>query len=143
MNILREVVIKIKTVQYDNVAQTSDVIELVTEAKYFKKNNSAYLVYEESELSGLEGTTTKIKINNNKVELKRIGKHDSNMVFEQDKRFESIMVTPMGNIPLEILTNRILYKENDEPFDIKLEIEYSISLRGLFQGKNIMKIEVV
>ena len=65
------------------------------------------------------------------------------MVFERDKRFESIMVTPMGNIPLEILTNRILYTESEEPFDIKLEIEYSISLRGLFQGKNIMKIEVV
>lgn len=143
MNILKEVVIKIKTVQYDNATQMSDVIELVTEAKYFKKNNSTYLVYEESELSGLEGTTTKIKINNNKVELKRIGKHDSNMVFEQDKRFESIMVTPMGNIPLEILTNRILYNQQDEPFDIKLEIEYSISLRGLFQGKNVMKIEVV
>lgn len=143
MNILKEVVIKIKTVQYDNATQMSDVIELVTEAKYFKKNNSTYLVYEESELSGLEGTTTKIKINNNKVELKRIGKHDSNMVFEQDKRFESIMGTPMGNIPLEILTNRILYNQQDEPFDIKLEIEYSISLRGLFQGKNVMKIEVV
>lgn len=140
---MKEVVIKIKTVQYDNATQMSDVIELVTEAKYFKKNNSTYLVYEESELSGLEGTTTKIKINNNKVELKRIGKHDSNMVFEQDKRFESIMVTPMGNIPLEILTNRILYNQQDEPFDIKLEIEYSISLRGLFQGKNVMKIEVV
>lgn len=140
---MREVVIKIKTVQYDNSTQLSDVIELVTEAKYFKKNNNAYLVYEESELSGLEGTTTKIRINNNKVELKRIGKHDSTMVFECDKRFESIMVTPMGNIPLEILTNRILYTESEEPFDIKLEIEYSISLRGLFQGKNIMKIEVV
>ncbi len=143
MIILKEVVIKIKTVQYDNATKASDVIELITEAKYFSKNSSAYLVYEESELSGLEGTTTKIKINNNKVELKRIGKHDSTMLFEKDKRFESIMATPMGNIPLEILTNNIVYSKQEEPFKLELEVEYSISLKGLFQGKNVMKIEVI
>ncbi|MGB5822965.1 MAG: DUF1934 domain-containing protein [Proteocatella sp.] len=140
---MKEVVIKIKTVQYDNATKLSDVIELVTEAKYFSKNNSEYLVYEESELSGLEGTTTKIKISNNKVELKRIGKHDSTMLFEKDKRFESIMATPMGNIPLEILTNKIVYSKQEEPFKVDLEVEYSISLKGLFQGKNVMKIEVI
>lgn len=143
MNILKEVVIKIKTVQYDNSTKESDTIELVTEGKCFNKNESMYLVYEESEISGLEETTTKIKIKNDKVELKRIGKHESSMIFEKDKRFESIMPTPMGNIPLEVLTNKIEYNKVDDPFKLNLEVEYSISLKGLFQGKNIMKIEAV
>lgn len=143
MKNLKEIVIKIKTVQYDNATKMSDVIELTTEAKYFKKNSSHYLIYEESELSGLEDTTTKIKMTGSKVELKRIGKHDTEMVFEKDRRFESLMTTPMGNIPLEILTNRISFSQQDEPFNLDLEVEYSISLKGLFQGKNVMKIEVI
>ncbi len=143
MKNLKDIVIKIKTVQHDNATNISDVIELTTEAKYTKKNNNHYLVYEESELSGLEDTTTKIKMTSNKVELKRIGKHDSEMVFENKRRFESLMTTPMGNIPLEILTNRISFNQQDEPFKLDLEVEYSISLKGLFQGKNVMKIEVI
>lgn len=133
--------INIKTIQYDHNSKEHDVIELRTEGKYYKKNNADYLVYEESELSGLLGTTTKIKIMENQVELKRSGEHESVMSFEKDKRFQSIMTTPVGNIPLEILTNNISFDMMSDPLSIKLEFEYNIALRGLFQGKNLISIE--
>lgn len=133
--------INIKTVQYDHESKEHDVIELRTEGKYYNKNQADYLIYEETELSGLSGTTTKIKIKDNQVELRRIGDHESAMHFEKDKRFQSVMPTPMGNIPLEILTNNITYDILPDPLFLKLEFEYSISLKGLFQGKNIISIE--
>ncbi len=138
---MEDVIINIKTVQYDSDSQEQDVIELRTDGKYYNKDGSDFLVYEESELSGLLGTTTEIKIKGNQVELNRIGEHESTMSFEKDKRYQSIMSTPMGNIPLEIMTNNICFDLNKDPLSLKLEFEYSIALKGLFQGKNLIKIE--
>lgn len=138
---MENVMINIKTVQYDHSSKEHDVIELRTEGKYYKKNDADYLVYEESELSGLSGTTTKIKIKDNQVELKRIGEHQSAMSFAKDKRFQSVMPTPVGNIPIEIMTNNISFNILPDPLFIKLEFEYSIALKGLFQGKNLISIE--
>ncbi|MDO5096805.1 MAG: DUF1934 domain-containing protein [Peptostreptococcaceae bacterium] len=133
--------INIKTVQYDSTSKEQDVIELRTEGKYYQKNDAKYLIYEETELSGLLGTTTKIKIKDNQVELRRIGEHESAMSFQKDKRFQSVMPTPVGNIPLEIMTNSIRFDMLPDPLSLKLEFEYSIALKGLFQGKNLISIE--
>ncbi len=138
---MENVMINIRTVQYDNASKEQDVIELRTEGKYYKKNDASYLIYEESELSGLLGTTTKIKIKDNQVELRRIGEHQSSMSFQKDRRFQSIMATPAGNIPLEIMTNNVTFDELMDPFSLKLEFDYSIALKGLFQGKNTICIE--
>lgn len=138
---MEDVIINIKTVQYDNNSKEHDIIELRTEGKYYNEDGTDFLVYEESELSGLLGTTTEIKIKDNHVELNRKGEHESSMSFEKDKRYQSVMSTPMGNIPVEIMTNNISYDIDKDPLSLKLEFEYNISLRGLFQGKNIISIE--
>ena len=140
-DILKDVIINIKTVQYDNNTDEEDIIELRTEGKYYNEDDTDYLIYEESELSGLLGTTTEIKIRGNQVELNRKGEHESTMSFEKDKRYQSVMSTPMGNIPIEIMTNNISYDLDNDPLSLKLEFEYSIALKGLFQGKNVISIE--
>lgn len=140
-DILEDVIINIKTVQYDSSSEEHDTIELRTEGKYYSDDGTDFLIYEESELSGLLGTTTEIKIKGNHVELNRIGEHESKMSFEKDKRYQSVMSTPMGNIPLEIMTNNISYDLHKDPLSLRLEFEYSIALKGLFQGKNTISIE--
>ena len=140
-DILKDVMINIKTVQYDNNTEEEDIIELRTEGKYYNEDGTDYLIYEESELSGLLGTTTEIKIKGNQVELNRTAEHESTMSFEKDKRYQSVMSTPMGNIPIEIMTNNISYDLDKDPLTLKLEFEYSIALKGLFQGRNMISIE--
>ena len=87
-DILEDVIINIKTVQYDSNSEEHDTIELRTEGKYYSDDGTDFLIYEESELSGLLGTTTEIKIKDNHVELNRIGEHESKMSFEKDKRYQ-------------------------------------------------------
>lgn len=139
---MKNVIISIKTIQIDEQTKEKETIELVTEGKYTFKNKCHYLIYEESEVSGFEGTTTKIKISKDKIELTRIGDIASDMVFEKNKRYENVMPTPMGNIPLEILTNNIKIKISQEPLKLDIELEYSLSLKGLLRAKNIMEIKV-
>lgn len=142
MKKFRDVIVKIQTVQYDlNTDNEFDNIDFTTEGKLFQKKDAYYIVYEESKISGLEGTTTKIKIKDDKVELKRIGINESSMVFEKSTRFKTNLLTPMGEIPLEILTNDVFY-EIDKNDILYVFCEYLISIKGLFSGKNIIKIYV-
>lgn len=139
---LKNVMISIKTTQIEEMIKDPEVIELVTEGKYVFKNKCHYLLFEESEVSGMQGTSTKIKIGKNKLELIRIGQNDSSMVFEVNKRYEDILPTPMGNIPLEILTNKLNIAFEEDPLKIHVDLEYSLSLKGLIRAKNIMEINV-
>lgn len=138
---MKDVLIYIKTVQYESMRTGSDEIELKTEGKYFEKENSKYLRYEETELSGLLGTTTEIEIKDDTVGLKRTGEHESSMFFEKDRRFQTSIQTPAGNIPLEIMTNEVNLNLKQNPFCMDIELEYSISLKGLFEGKNRITIK--
>lgn len=123
-----------------------DVMEFVTEGKLYKKQGSTYLVYEETEMSGLEGVKTTLRIdrNSNEVKMKRFG-HDAMgtvMEFKKGERVNSMYETPFGILPMELLTYKIdNFIEPDEARG-KLFIDYEVSLKGLSETRNLLNIEV-
>lgn len=119
-----------------------DVIELVTEGKYYKKGDTTYLVYQESEISGMEGCTTTLKITDDLVSMKRFGTANSEIKFKKGVRFNTFYNTPMGNIELEILTKQINNTISDTAKG-SIDIEYDISLQGLVEGRNKMNIKIM
>jgi uncharacterized beta-barrel protein YwiB (DUF1934 family) len=94
--LLKKAIISVKGTQ-KNEQNESDTIELITEGNFYIKGNTFYVVYEESELSGMDGTTTTLKITEDKVTLLRFGTNKSKMVFEKNKRYESDYDTPYDN----------------------------------------------
>ena len=66
----KEALISIKS---DQVGVEDGKIEVVTKGKLYKKNDLYYAVYEETEISGMKGTTTTLKIGSDKLSLIRIG----------------------------------------------------------------------
>ena len=56
----KEVLISFKGTQ--NNGEERDKIELYTEGKFYKKGDHYYISYAESELTGMEGTTTTLKV---------------------------------------------------------------------------------
>ena len=66
---LNKAIINIRTTQVDINTKQDEVIELITEGKFYKKSDAYYLVYDESEISGMQGTTTTLKIKDNQVVL--------------------------------------------------------------------------
>jgi len=56
----KNVIISVKGVQTSE-NNDKNVLELVTEGKYYKKGNAYYVTYKESEVTGMEGTTTTLK----------------------------------------------------------------------------------
>lgn len=49
-------------------------MEFVTEAKLYKRGEAVYLIYEETELSGIPGCRTRLKCKPDEVQMKRYGK---------------------------------------------------------------------
>ncbi len=138
---MKEVMLKIKGKQ-NPVNDGSDSIELITEGKYYDKNNAQYLVYEETELSGMEGCTTTLKLKDDIITMKRFGNAASELVFEKGKRYTSDYSTQYGNFKLEILTKELQYTI-DENIKGNIHLKYSLSLKGLIEGTNELDIEIL
>ena len=134
---MKDIILKIK----DN-----DGIEFTTVGRLITKGTTTLIQYEETDLSGLEGCTTSLTITPTRVRMKRTGENiegSTEMVFEKGRRVKGLYATPYGNIGMEIVTNEI--SGNHPAFEDpgKLSIDYSISLKGLFDGRKTLDIEVL
>ncbi len=135
-----KVIITINTCQTDAKGE-KDSIELITEGKIYKKNEAIYIVYEESEISGMEGTTTTLKIEGEVVTLKRFGNNHSQLVFEKGRRFKTQYKTPQGNLSIEILTKSINIDIKEDWRKACIQINYDINMGSLVDAKNSLHIK--
>lgn len=141
---MKEVMIRITGQQVTKEAG-EDIMEFVTEAKIYSRGGALYLVYDESELSGIPGCRTRLKFKDGKLQLKRFGE-DSGMgnelSFEKGKRYNGVYETPFGPVEIEILTNELESTLSEEGSG-QIDIDYSISLKGLSEGRNKLNITLM
>ena len=135
----KEVVISIKGIQkYEGALP--DVVELVTEGRLAREGDSYTLSYQESELSGLEGTLTTIQVDGGQVTLLRVGEFNSQLVFQEGRRHLSVYNTPYGAMSVGVHTRHLLAELNDQGGDI--EVDYEIEVDHAMAGRNIFRINV-
>ena len=135
----KDVVISIKGIQkYENT--DPDVIELVTAGRLTRVGESYTLSYQESELTGLEGTLTTIQVDGAQVTLMRVGEFTSQMVFQEGRRHLSMYNTPYGAMAIGVNTRHLLADLTDQGGDI--EIDYAIEIDHALAGRNVFQIKV-
>jgi len=118
-----------------------DEMELVTAGKLMRNAAGGLTVsYQESELTGLEGTTTKLHINGPMVTLLREGTVNSQMVFEEGRRHLSMYETPYGAMSVGINTRRVKSTLDENGGDV--EIDYAIEIDNLMVGHNFFTMHV-
>lgn len=128
------------TVAHDG--EESDVMELLTEGIRSGKADSCSLAYDESEISGMEGTRTTVQVNGQKVSIIRLGSVNSLMEFESGKRSVTMYSTPEGDISMGITTRDIDidYDESRRPSRVK--VDYNIEMKGIGETDNTIDIQV-
>ncbi len=133
---MKDIILKIK----DNTG-----IEFTTEGKLSKRGSTTLIQYEETELSGLDGATASLTVTPTRVRMRRggSGAGGTEMVFEKGRRVRGLYATPLGNIGMEIVTNDISGDFLAFGGHGKLFIDYSISLKGLFDGRKKLEIEIL
>ena len=128
----KDVVISIKGMQkYEGTA--SDTIELVTQGRLMRDGSCYTLTYQESEVTGLEGTLTTILVEDEQVTLMRAGEINAQMVFQEGRRHLSMYNTPYGAMAIGVNTHHLLAEVDDKGGDI--EIDHAIAGRNVFQIK--------
>ena len=140
---MKEVMVKITTNQVNEQGE-EDIMEFVTEAKLYKRGEAVYLIYEETELSGIPGCRTRLKCKPDEVQMKRYGEGagiGNEIRFERGRRYSGLYDTPFGAIELEVLTNRL--ENNLTEGGGNLDIDDSISLKGLMEGHNQLSITLM
>ena len=132
--------ISLKTKQYALDGQ-EDTIELVTRGTFGQHEENFYIVYEESEMTGFEDTTTTIKISDGKITLSRKGKFQSKMEFIKGEKRLCSYPTPYGLIPVAVSPTKMESKlSKAEGGDVFLE--YMLDLNNKAYAKNQLKLNV-
>ena len=135
----KDVVISIKGMQkYEG--NDPDTVELVTAGRLMKDKAGYTLSYQESEITGLEGTLTTIQVEGAQVTLMRMGEFNSQMVFQEGRRHLSMYNTPYGAMSVGVNTRHLLADLSDKGGDI--EIDYAIEIDHAIAGRSVFQIKV-
>lgn len=131
-----EVKVNIHTIQYNEYGEKNNIKVNATGTLYEKKDNT-YVVYKEKEDN--KETTTSIKIEGDKVTIKRFGEINSTMIFKENQTINSNYATPQGMFVVETKTTKldINMKEN-----ITIDVDYNIEIMDMFKGRNVIKINI-
>lgn len=87
--------------------QEPDVIELVTEGTLEQTASGWIISYEESDLTGMQGVTTTFSVEGKKLILTRTGKLNSQMIFQEGIRHESLYQMEFGALMLSVCARKI------------------------------------
>lgn len=119
-----------------------DVIQLMTEGEMYQKSDNNYIIYDETEVSGMKGTTTTLEIEGNKMSIIRLGSTNSHMTFERGKKNFNTYDTPYGEMVMSIYTRNLAvdYDTDRQPVDIR--VDYSVEIQGLMETTNELNIHV-
>ena len=123
---------------YDGV--DPDATELMTEGTLERTEEGLRISYQETELTGMEGTCTTFEIGPRRVILRRSGSVNSQMVFEEGKQHTSLYETPFGELSVDIQTGRLRHNLTERGGI--MEIKYSIAVEHVVTGRNCFKIRV-
>ena len=140
---MKEVTVKIIGKQ-KLVDREEDQMEFVTDGKLYERNGAHYILYDESEVSGMKGCTTTIKMTEDSLKMRRSGAMGMNteLYFESGKRFNSTYNTPYGPMGIEVLTNNITNEFDKELLKGAVSVDYKISMDGIVESSNTITIEV-
>jgi len=128
----------------ENLENEENVMEFITEGQLFTKDEATYIVYEESEVSGMAGCKTTLKITSDAVRMKRIGNvgFGAELFFKEGRRFNSTYRTPYGPMGIEVLTKSVENSLNEDSIGV-IDIEYDVSLEGMNESKNKLTINIM
>ena len=105
-------------------------MEMTVEARYHDDGTRVCISYKESELCGMEGSTTSVSFQKNEpqtLSMLRDGTVKTALLFEQGKRHLCVYQTPIMPFEVCVYTRSV---RNAIESDGVLEMDYTVELRG-------------
>ncbi|MFZ2539182.1 MAG: DUF1934 domain-containing protein [Oscillospiraceae bacterium] len=135
----KDVFITIKGIQ--TVDDEKDTTELFTQGNFYKKDDSYYITYDESEATGFQGSTTTLKVEgNDKVTLIRSGSTRSHLIAQNGERNIGHYGTTEGNLAIGVYTKQINANLDENGGD--LFFSYSLDINSHLISENEVYINI-
>ena len=135
---MKDVIISVTGVQQG--VNGPDAMELVTAGQYGQDEKETLLTWQESELTGMEGTKTSLRVQPRGVVLSREGTLNTRMEFEEGRKRYFLYETPFGSATMGLNTRRIVNRLGLHGGEI--EIDYSVDMDQTVVGRNRFFIRV-
>lgn len=119
-----------------------DTMEMMTEGDLYREHNTSCVTYKESEVSGMEGTTTTLKLEDGKVSVIRLGTVNSIMEFEEGTTSLTTYATPYGEMIMGVRTKGICVDYDDDKDPVHVKINYAIEVQGVTNSENRLNIKI-
>lgn len=121
--------------QQHYMEQEPEIIELVTEGELVQTAQGWKLVYEESDLTGLQGVTTTFLITPGKIILERKGPLSSQMIFQEGVFHESLYQMEFGALMITVCASKVGYEITDQggTVDLTYAIDIEQSTAGMIE----------
>ncbi|MCI9468795.1 MAG: DUF1934 domain-containing protein [Oscillospiraceae bacterium] len=120
--------------------QEQEDIELMTEGAYEYAGDTGSFRYEESEITGMEGTTTEFQFSPAEVVISRKGTFASRMVFVEGRKNVFLYETPYGSATLGVDTHKITNKLGEHGGE--LNIDYTLQLDRMMVSRNRFLVKI-
>jgi uncharacterized beta-barrel protein YwiB (DUF1934 family) len=98
-----------------------DAIELITDGVLTHENGSTIIEYDESEMSGIENTRTRLRVENECIHLERQGALQTEFVFAKTTPFEALYATPFGAMQVSVFPTHVQSLLSEKSGNIDLE----------------------
>ncbi len=136
----KDVIITIAS-QQDYDGCEPDHIDLITTGRLYRRSGKYFISYEESELTGMEGTRTTLKLEDDQVTMTRTGTHPAQMLFAAHKRHVGLYQTEIGALAISTHTSHL---ENNIGEDGgNLSIDYTVEIDSSLAGTHRFEMAVM
>lgn len=136
---MKEVVISINSIHALD-RDDEDTMEFTTDGLYSYDSGVSTLSYYESEVTGLSGTKTSVRIKPDEIVVDREGSMKSRMVFREGQRNSFVYSTPFGNAAMGIDTRSIRHNFNENGGS--MEIDYILNMEHVVVTRNRFRLKV-
>jgi uncharacterized beta-barrel protein YwiB (DUF1934 family) len=118
----------------------NEAIEVVTPGTFIINDEGFKAIYEESEISGMDGTTTTLNIKDKSMILERVGPINTNMEFKEGLTAVSLYNTPYGILDLNVDTKKL--KINIDENGGEIHSKYVLGLEGQDGITTVLDIKI-
>jgi uncharacterized beta-barrel protein YwiB (DUF1934 family) len=123
-----------------NSEGSDDVMEFTTLGTYHIRKGTYYIIYRESEVTGMEGVTTSLKIESDKVTLNRMGEANYKQIYQLGVLHRATYVTPQGSFYLGADTKEMEICLTEHGGHISLK--YNLFIDEDFISQNKLRIMI-
>lgn len=139
----KDVIISLSGLQYALGEAEPVPVEVLVAGQYYKKNGQHYAVYDEV-TEGFEGpdavTHNVIKFSEGKLEVRKRGLVNVQMIFEEGKKNLSFYRTPFGMIHMGIAATKVLMAEGER--EIGVTAEYALDMNDAYVADCTITIKI-